>query len=179
MDIRFSCFSCGQHLAAEPADAGQSFTCPYCKRIVVVPGRKPSAPTPLSPPRSSSPLPSTVKPVASKPDKGRVVTKPVRHSRLGLVSLLLSAGAGTILFFVSRWGVNAGAAGSDGLAGVFSNPVVLGLMLFVLAFVALLALGLGVFAAFQSDRKKLLGLLGTAVSIAALVMAVLRMLRGF
>lgn len=84
-----------------------------------------------------------------------------------------------MLLLSARWGVQSDATVAVGINGMVSNPVALGLLLFAMAFAALLALGLGVFALFQTDRKKLLGLLGAAVSTTTLVMAVLRMMRGF
>jgi DNA-directed RNA polymerase subunit RPC12/RpoP len=173
MDIRFACSNCGQHLAADPSDTGQTFPCPYCHRVVVVPGRQPTAPPGPKPVPQPSPI------VKAKSADHDVTPNPRQHSRLGLVSLLLSTATGMMLLLSARWGVQSDATVAVGINGMVSNPVALGLLLFAMAFAALLALGLGVFALFQTDRKKLLGLLGAAVSTTTLVMAVLRMMRGF
>lgn len=37
MSIRFGCDSCGQHLAAEPDQIGQTVTCPQCGKRCIVP----------------------------------------------------------------------------------------------------------------------------------------------
>jgi hypothetical protein len=167
MEIRFSCGVCGQHLAADDQDVGQQFQCPSCTKTVTVP--PPAARVPKPELSRKDKVTASPKPRGMSQTKGAPPAIKKKHSGLGLTAFLTSLVAGSILMIPVIWPASVGTV----------SPVVLMLLVFALAFLCLLSLGLGIFAICQKERKKLWGILGTVGSAAALVLAAFRMIQGF
>ena len=97
----------------------------------------------------------------------------MKHSGVGIASFIVSI-VGSLLMFLLF--VIAGAIQLSTPGGVDENSpaaMVIGLMLFLLMFALLVALGLGIGALCQSDRKRLFGVLGTIFSAVSLLLTLI------
>ncbi len=97
----------------------------------------------------------------------------MKHSGVGIASFIVSI-IGSLLMFLLF--VIAGAIQLSTPGGVDENSpaaMVIGLMLFLLMFALLVALGLGIGALCQSDRKRLFGVLGTIFSAVSLLLTLI------
>lgn len=97
----------------------------------------------------------------------------MKHSGVGIASFIVSI-IGSLLMFLLF--VIAGAIQLSTPGGVDENSpaaMVIGLMLFLLMFALLVALGLGIGALCQSDRKRLFGVLGTLFSAVSLLLTLI------
>jgi len=97
----------------------------------------------------------------------------MKHSGVGIASFIVSI-IGSLLMFLLF--VIAGAIQLSTPGGVDENSpaaMVIGLMLFLLMFALLVALGLGIGALCQSDRKRLFGVLGTILSAVSLLLTLI------
>lgn len=99
-----------------------------------------------------------------------------KHSGLGIASFVLGIVVGVLVFLMV---VVAGAMQASTPGGIDEqSPVAVVLGLFILGLLALdmVALGLGIGSLFQSDRKKIFGVLGTlfsALTIAGTVLLII------
>jgi hypothetical protein len=92
-----------------------------------------------------------------------------KHSGLGIASFIISLLTG-ILMCVAIGGATILQASSGG--AIRSNTTVmaiLGLFILALIFACLVALGLGIGALFQKNRKRVFGVLGIVISAATIV----------
>ena len=97
------------------------------------------------------------------PDQNSVsVSTGKKHSGLGIASFVTSIVAAVFIFFLI---VAAGALGMSSPDGLNRDVATLGGLL-VIAFtgIAFIALGLGIGALFQRERKKIFAILGTVFS---------------
>ena len=97
----------------------------------------------------------------------------MKHSGVGIASFTVSI-IGSLLMFLLF--MIAGAIQLSTPGGVDENSpaaMVIGLMLFLLMFALLVALGLGIGALCQSDRKRLFGVLGTIFSAVSLLLTLI------
>ena len=97
----------------------------------------------------------------------------MKHSGVGIASFIVSI-IGSLLMFLLF--VIAGAIQLSTPGGVDENSPAamgIGLMLFLLMFALLVALGLGIGALCQSDRKRLFGVLGTIFSAVSLLLTLI------
>ena len=97
----------------------------------------------------------------------------MKHSGVGIASFTVSI-IGSLLMLLLF--MIAGAIQLSTPGGVDENSpaaMVIGLMLFLLMFALLVALGLGIGALCQSDRKRLFGVLGTIFSAVSLLLTLI------
>lgn len=100
---------------------------------------------------------------------------PDKHSGLGIASFVVSILDWLLSFVLMAVAVIMELATPGGMDETSPAAVVLGLSLFFLFFVAVVALGLGVGGLVQPDRKKVFPVLGTIFSALFLALAVLAM----
>ncbi len=99
-EIKFACPACGQHLACESTNAGQQIPCPTCQATVTVPSPPP--------PRLGVAAPTLAVPPALPANAPRPA-RPLRTSRLAIVSLVCSCAGLAFGFFGTIPGIICGA----------------------------------------------------------------------
>jgi len=100
--------------------------------------------------------------------KGRIMEKQ-KHSGLGIASFITSVVSGILIFVMI---VVAGVMETTTPGGIDENSagaVMVGLFLFAFLGGSLVALGLGIGALMQKDRKKVFAILGTVFSTVSLL----------
>lgn len=101
-----------------------------------------------------------------------------KHSGLGIASFVVSIITGLMMFMLF---VVAGVMETSTPGGMDENSVeamLVGLFLFALLFLDLLAAGLGVAGLFQKERRKLFAILGLVFAAATIVITLLLVLIG-
>jgi len=101
-----------------------------------------------------------------------------KHSGLGIASFVISIITGLMMFMLF---VVAGVMETSTPGGMDENSMeamLVGLFLFALLFLDLLAVGLGVAGLFQKERRKLFAVLGLVFAAATIVVALLLVLIG-
>lgn len=96
----------------------------------------------------------------------------LKHSGLGIASFIVSIAAGVCIFFTF---VIAGAIEATTPGGIneeSATAVVIGLLLVIFLFAALVSLGLGIGGLLQKERKKVFAILGTVFSAAIILCTV-------
>ncbi|MDP7266617.1 MAG: hypothetical protein QF408_00470 [Pirellulales bacterium] len=104
--------------------------------------------------------------------------EPLKHSGLGIASFVTSICAGGMLFVVV---VTAGvmeASAPGGMDEKSAGAIIIGLFMFLLLFVELVAMGIGVGGLFQKERKKIFAILGIVFSLASILGVICLMLIG-
>lgn len=93
----------------------------------------------------------------------------VGQSKLGLASLLISifAAVGLFLAIIIAGFVEANTIG--GMDEESAEAIILGLFIFGLGFLDILAIGLGIAGLFQSMRSRITAIIGTVISTATLI----------
>lgn len=104
-----------------------------------------------------------------------------RHSVLGIVSLIMAACAAIGLFLLFAFATVAGVLEDSGTVLIADDSpaeIALGLGLFALMGLQLLALGLGVWGLFERERKRVCAIIGVTVSVMSLAGISLMLLIG-
>jgi len=100
------------------------------------------------------------------------------HSGLGISAFIISVGAGLLMFLVF---VAAGVLETTTPGGMDEESVgalLVGLAMFGLLFLDLVAIGLGIAALFQKQRKKVFAVLGIIFAVSTIVITLALMVIG-
>jgi hypothetical protein len=96
--------------------------------------------------------------------------KELKHSGVGIASFLICLLSGVSLLVLFGIAGYMGSQSPEGINEEDTATMVLGLMLIGAGLGQLMALLLGVVSLFQSNRKKLFGILGTVFSLLAVLL---------
>ncbi len=101
-----------------------------------------------------------------------------QYSGFGIASFVLSLVAGVSMFLLFAAASFIEMATPGGMSEESVEAVLVGLLLFALLFLDLLAIGLGVAGLFQHIRRKVFAVLGTALAGATILIALLLLALG-
>ena len=96
----------------------------------------------------------------------------LKHSGLGIASYFSSTSAGVFLFLTSVIPGPIEPTTPGGMNEESATAVVIGLLLVIFLFAALVSLGLGIGGLLQKERKKVFAILGTVFSAAIILCTV-------
>ena len=103
---------------------------------------------------------------------------PLKHSGLGISSFVVSLVAGVALFGLFAVAVAIQIQNPESMKGDSAMTTILGLFVICIAFIDVIALGLGIGGLFQKRTKKILAILGVVFSGVVLLIFVLLMIIG-
>ena len=93
----------------------------------------------------------------------------LKHSGLGIASFIISILSGIMFCLVVGGAALLQVSTSGAIRSNATVMSILGLLIIVLFLACLVALGLGISALFQKNRKKIFGILGVIFSIAVII----------